>query len=165
MSGLLQYVQVLTWIWEDINKDFIVGFSLTRRQNDSTWVVVDCLTKSSYFIIVKSTFSAEAYARIFIYEIVYLHDIPLSIKSYRAAKFTFAFWRSFKKELDKKVRLTTTFHPQMDGQQGLTIQTLENMLRACVIDIKMNTCLWLSCRIIIVTIRLSPWILLRPCMI
>ena len=65
--------------WEDINMDFVVGFHRTQKQYDSIWVVVDRLTKSVYFILVKSTYSAEDYARIFIDEIVCCHGIPLSI--------------------------------------------------------------------------------------
>ena len=65
--------------------DLLVGFSRTQKQYDSIWVVVDRFTKSTYFILVKSTFSAEDYARIFIDEIVYIHGIPLFIISDRGA--------------------------------------------------------------------------------
>ncbi|WP_353804830.1 hypothetical protein, partial [Acinetobacter baumannii] len=65
--------------------DFVVGLPRTQRQNDSIWVVVDRLTKSSHFIPVKSTYMAEDYARIFKDEIVCRHGIPLSIISDRGA--------------------------------------------------------------------------------
>ena len=55
--------------------DFVVGLDRTQRQYDSIWVVVDKLTKSSHFIPVKSTYSVEDYARIFIDEIVCRHGI------------------------------------------------------------------------------------------
>ena len=61
--------------------DILVGLPRTQRQFDSIWVVVNRLTNSTNFIPVKSTYSAEDYARIFIDEIVCRHRIPLSIIS------------------------------------------------------------------------------------
>ena len=75
--------------------DFVVFLLKTRRQHDSIWVIVDRMTKSSHFIPVKSTYRAEDYARLYIYEIVRWHGIPLSIISDRGAQFTLHFWRSF----------------------------------------------------------------------
>ena len=64
---------------------FVVGFPGTQKQYDSIWVVVDRLTKSFYFIPVKSTYSAEDYAWIFIDEVVYRHGTLLYIISDRGA--------------------------------------------------------------------------------
>lgn len=64
--------------------------------------------------------------------------ILLSIISTRGAQFTSRFWRFFKKGLDTKVKLSTAFHPLMYGQTERTIQTLVDMLRACIIDFKGN---------------------------
>ena len=93
-GGLLQEIQVPTWKWEDINLYFVVGFPRTLWKYDSIWVILDRLTKSSYFIPVNSTYSAEDYASIFIDEIVCRHGIPLSIISDRGEKFSSRFWRS-----------------------------------------------------------------------
>ena len=94
-GGLLQEIQVPTWKWEDINMDFVVGLPRNQKQHDSIWVIVDRLTKSTHFILVKSTYSVEDYARIFIDEMLCHHEIPLSIIIDRAAQFTFRFGRSF----------------------------------------------------------------------
>ena len=94
-GGLLQEIQVPTWKWEDINMDFVVGLPRIQKQYDSIWVVVDRFTKSTHLILIKSTFLEEYYARIFTYEIVYHHGIPLSIITDRGAQFTYSFWRSF----------------------------------------------------------------------
>ena len=99
LHGLVQEIQVPTWKWEDINMDFVVGLPRTQKQYEYIWVVVDRLTKSDYFIPVKSTYSVEDYARIFINEIVCCHGILLSIISDRGAQFTSRFWRSFKEGL------------------------------------------------------------------
>ena len=110
-SGLLQEIQVPIWKWEDINMDFVVGLPRTQKQYDSIWVIVDRLTKSAHFIPVKSTYSLEDYASIFIDEIVCCHGIPLSTMSVRCAQSTSRFQRTFQKGLGTKVKLSTAFHP------------------------------------------------------
>ena len=55
-GGLTQDISFPTWIWEDINMDFIADFPRTQSQKDSIWVIVDRLTKYSHFIPVKATY-------------------------------------------------------------------------------------------------------------
>ncbi|WMV25861.1 hypothetical protein MTR67_019246 [Solanum verrucosum] len=121
-----------------INMDFITGLPKSRRPHDSIWVIVDRMTKSAHFLPVKTTNTAEDYAKLYVQEIMRLHGVPISIISDRGAQFTAQFWKSFQKDMGSKVNLSTTFHPQIDGQVERTIQTLEDMLRACVIDFKGN---------------------------
>ena len=123
---------------EDINIDFVIGLHRTQKSYDSIWVVVDRLTKSALFISVKSTYSAEDFARIFIDEIVCRHGILLSIILDQGTQFTSRFLRSFQKGLGTTVKLSTAFHIQKDGQAERTIQTLEDMPRECIIDFKGN---------------------------
>ena len=59
---------------------------------DAIWVVVDRLTKSAYFLAIKSVFNAEQLADLYLKEIVQLHGIPLSIVSDRDTKFVSRFW-------------------------------------------------------------------------
>ena len=94
------------------------------------------MTKSSSFLAVMTTDSAEDYAKLYINEIVRLHGVPLSIISNRGPQFTSHFWNSFQKGVGTHVNLSTTFHPQTNGQAEHTIQSFEDMLRACVIDFK-----------------------------
>ena len=94
-----------------INMDFITGLPHTHRQHDSIWVIVDRVTKSSHFLAVKTTDSAENYVKLYINEIVRLHGVPLSIISDRGPQFTSHFWKSFQKGLGTQVNLSTTFHP------------------------------------------------------
>ena len=60
----------------------------------------------------------------------------MSFISDRGTQFSSQFWRFFQKGLGTQVNLSTAFHPQTDGQAERTIQTLEDVLRACVIDFK-----------------------------
>ena len=114
--------------------DFVVRLTRTQRKFDAVWVIVDRLTKSAYFIPVAVTYSSERLAEIYIREIARLHGVPVSIISDRGTQFTSHFWRAVQHELGMQVELSTTFHPQTDGQSERTIQILEDMLCACVID-------------------------------
>ena len=91
LGGLLQEIQIPTWKLEDITMDFVVGLPQTQKQYDSTWVVVDRLTKSALFIPIKSTYPVKDYASIFIDEIVCRHGISLFIISDRGVQFTSRF--------------------------------------------------------------------------
>ncbi|GKB28870.1 putative reverse transcriptase domain-containing protein [Tanacetum coccineum] len=63
-----------------------------------------------------------------------LHGVPVSIILDRDSHFTSNFWRSLQEALGTNLDMSTAYHPQTDGQSERTIQTLEDMLRACVID-------------------------------
>ena len=52
-GGLIQEIQIPTGKWEHINMDFVVGFPQTQKSYDSIWVIVDRLTMSAHFILVK----------------------------------------------------------------------------------------------------------------
>ncbi|GKE90656.1 putative reverse transcriptase domain-containing protein [Tanacetum coccineum] len=66
--------------------------------------------------------------------IVARHGIPASIICDHDGRFTSNFWKSFQKALGTDISMSTAYHPETDGQSERTIQTLEDMLRACVID-------------------------------
>ncbi|CAJ2662227.1 unnamed protein product [Trifolium pratense] len=133
-AGLLQPVEIPEWKWEDIAMDFVTGLPRTQKGYDSVWVIIDRLTKSAHFLPVKTTYTASQYAKLYLEEIVSLHGVPVSIISDRGAQFTAQFWKSFQSALGTRLNLSTAFHPQTDGQSERTIQILEDMLRACVLD-------------------------------
>ena len=76
----------------------------------------------------------ERFYQLYIREIVRLHGVPVSIVSDRDPRFTAHFWKSFQKAMGTRLIMSTTFHPQTYGQSERTIQVLEDMLRACVLD-------------------------------
>jgi len=114
--------------------DFVTGFPTTRNRNDAVWVIVDRLTKSAHFLAIKKTDGVDRIVSKYIDEIVRLHGVPSSIVSDRDSKFTSHFWQAFQKALGTRVNMSTAYHPQTDGQSERTIRTLEDMLRACVLD-------------------------------
>nr|GEX64185.1 reverse transcriptase domain-containing protein [Tanacetum cinerariifolium] len=73
-------------------------------------------------------------ARLYLNRKVARHEIPVLIIYDRDGRFTSKFWKSFQKALGMDICMSTAYHPKTDGQSERTIQTLEDMLRACVID-------------------------------
>nr|GFC51290.1 reverse transcriptase domain-containing protein [Tanacetum cinerariifolium] len=73
-------------------------------------------------------------ARMYLKEVVTRHGIPVSIISDRDPRFASNFWRSLQNALGTRLDMSTTYHPETNGQSKRTIQTLEDMLRACAID-------------------------------
>ena len=134
LSGLLQPIRILEWKWDQITMDFVVGLPLTGRKHDSVWIVVDRLTKSAHFLPVRTDYSLDKLAELYIKEIVRLHGIPISIISDRDLRFTLRFWRKLQEALGTRLNFSTVFHSQTDGQSERVIQILEDMLRSYAID-------------------------------
>ena len=137
-SGLLQPLEIPEWKWEHIAMDFVVGLPRTKTNHDAIWVVIDRLTKSAHFLPINEKFSLERLVQLYLKEIVVRHGVPVSIVSDRDPRFTSRFWRRFQEHLGTKLNMSTTYHPQTDGQSERTIQTIEDMLRVCAIDFKGN---------------------------
>ncbi|TYK07721.1 retrotransposon protein, putative, Ty3-gypsy subclass [Cucumis melo var. makuwa] len=108
-GGFLNPLPVPEWKWEHITMDFLFGLPRTSSGHDGIWVIVDRLTKTARFLSVKATSTLDQLARLYVDKI---------------------FTES------NGLKFSTSFHPQTDGQSERTIQTLENMLRACVLQPK-----------------------------
>ena len=135
-SGLLQPLPIPEWKWEHIKTDFVFKLPPTTQRHDDIWVIVDRLTKSAHFLPIHEKFSPQKLAELFMNHIVSLHGVPVSIIFDRDPRFTSRFWKRLMKELGVRLNLSTAFHPQTDGQSERTIQTLEDMLRSCVLQFK-----------------------------
>ncbi|GJW73178.1 reverse transcriptase domain-containing protein [Tanacetum coccineum] len=132
--GLLQQPEIPEWKWDKITMDFITKLPKTKSGHDTIWVIVDRLTKSAHFLAMREDYSTERLAKLYIDEIVARHGVPVSIISDRDGRFTSRCWQTVQKALGTRLDMSTAYHPQTDGQSERTIQTLEDMLRACVID-------------------------------
>nr|GEY87134.1 putative reverse transcriptase domain-containing protein [Tanacetum cinerariifolium] len=111
--GLLQQPEIPKWKWERITMDFITKLPRSSSEYDTIWVIVDRLTKSASFLAIREDYKMEKLARLCIDEIVARHG----------------------KALGTWLDISMAYHPQTDGQSERTIQTLKDMLRACVIDL------------------------------
>ncbi|KAL0302734.1 UNVERIFIED_CONTAM: Transposon Ty3-I Gag-Pol polyprotein [Sesamum angustifolium] len=110
-AGKLRPLSIMEWKWEKITMDFVVGLPRTLRKHDAMWVIVDRLTKSAHF---------------------------LPIRLDKDPRFTSHFWGSLQGALGTKLNFSTAFHPQTNRQSEETIQTLEDMMRACIMEFKGN---------------------------
>nr|GEW96365.1 putative reverse transcriptase domain-containing protein [Tanacetum cinerariifolium] len=98
------------------------------------WVIMDRLTKYAHFLPIREDDTMEKLTRQYLKEVVSRHRVPVSIISDRDGRFTSHFWKSLNKALGTRLDMSTAYHPQTDGQSKRTIQTLKDMLRACVLD-------------------------------
>nr|GEY58111.1 DNA/RNA polymerases superfamily protein [Tanacetum cinerariifolium] len=133
-SGLLQPLDIAVWKWGEISMDFVTGLPRTQRRHDAIWVVVDRLTKSAHFLPICKDYSVSKLAETFQQEIVRLHGTPSAIVSDRDPRFASRFWKGLQKAWGTRLKFSTAFHPQTDGQSERTIQTIEDMLRSCALE-------------------------------
>jgi hypothetical protein len=96
--------------------DFVLGLPRGKRGNDAIWVIVDRLTKSAFFLPVKMTDPVDKLAKMYVNEVVRLHGVPISVVSDRDLRFTSRLWPSIQRALETNLSISTTFHPQIDGQ-------------------------------------------------
>ncbi|GKE87268.1 putative reverse transcriptase domain-containing protein, partial [Tanacetum coccineum] len=122
------------WKWENIMMDLVAKLPKPVTGQDKIWVIVDRLTKSAHYLPIKETDSMEKLTRQYLKEVISRHGVPVLIIFDRDGRFTSQFWQSLQKALDTQLDMSTAYHPQTDGQSERTIQTLEDMLCACVID-------------------------------
>ncbi|GJW15628.1 putative reverse transcriptase domain-containing protein, partial [Tanacetum coccineum] len=103
-SGLLVQPAILEWKWDNITMDFITKLPKSSQGFDTIWVILDRLTKSAHFLPIRENDPLDKLAR------------------------------SFQKALGTDISMSNAYHSETDGQSERTIQTLKDMLRACVID-------------------------------
>ena len=117
-----------------ITVDFVLGLPRGKRGNDAIWVIMDRLSKSALFLLVKMTDPVDKLTKIYMNEVVRLHRVPTSIVSNRDPRFTSRLWPSIQRALGKNLSINIAFHLQTDGQSKRIIQILEDLLRACALE-------------------------------
>jgi hypothetical protein len=142
-SGLLQPLPIPTRIWTDISMDFIEGLPSSNGYS-VIMVVVDRLTKYAHFVALKHPFSAATVAKAFITNVVRLHGIPTSIVSDRDKVFLSSFWQALFQLQGTQLCMSSSYHPQSDGQTEVMNRTLEQYLRCFTGDQPRKWVEWLS---------------------
>nr|GEW82376.1 putative reverse transcriptase domain-containing protein [Tanacetum cinerariifolium] len=119
-----------------IAMDFVTKLPRTSSGHDIIWVIMDGLTKSAHFLPMREDYKMDRLARLYLNEIVARHGVPILIISDCDSRFTSRFWQSMHEALGTRLDLNTAYHPQTNDQSERTIQNLEEMLRACVLDFR-----------------------------
>ncbi|CAA0831291.1 Unknown protein, partial [Striga hermonthica] len=114
--------------------DFVTGLPRSSEHHDAFWVVVDRLTKVAHFLPVSMKMSLDKLAAIYTHGFIRLHGVPVTIVSDRDPRFVSRFWHNLHEAMGTKLEFSSAYHPETDGQSERTIQTLEDMLRAFVVD-------------------------------
>nr|GEW70584.1 putative reverse transcriptase domain-containing protein [Tanacetum cinerariifolium] len=136
---MYQYLKWLYW-WPNMKANIATYVSkcLTcskvkeehQKPSDDKWII-DHLTKSAHFLPMWENDPMEKLMKLYMKEVVTRHGVPVSIISDRDGRFTSLFWQALHKALGTRLDMSMAYHPETDGQSERTIQTLEDMLRAC----------------------------------
>ncbi|PNX73909.1 hypothetical protein L195_g029819, partial [Trifolium pratense] len=127
-AGLLQPLPIPSRIWEDIAMNFITGLPMSHSLT-VIFVVIDRLSKYAHFAPLKTDFTSAKVAETFMHSVVKLHGIPKSIVSDRDKVFTNRFWQQLFKLVGTILGMSTSYHPQTDGQSEALNKCLEMYLR------------------------------------
>jgi hypothetical protein len=128
-AGLLQPLPVPEEKWDVVTMDFITSLPMTTSGFDAITVIVDKLTKMCHLAPVTKDISGVEVAKLFVDRVYCLHGLPKIIISDRDTKFTSEFWEQLHAILGTKLKFSTAFHPQTDGQTERMNRVLEDMLR------------------------------------
>ena len=130
-AGLLCPLPVPYWPWEDLSMDFIMGLP-SYKGNTCILVVVDCFLKGLHLGMLPTKHSARKVAELFTSMITRLHGLLRSIISDRDPLFVSKFWKELFALSGTKLHLSSSYHPQTDGQTEVANRILEQYLRAFV---------------------------------
>jgi hypothetical protein len=132
-NGKLIPIPIPEECWEVVSMDFITGLPESDGY-DSICTVVDKLSKRPKYIAVNTTDDAETVAHFFFDNVVRHHGLPATIISDRDPKFTSKFWKSLAKIMGIKLKMTTAYRAQADGQTERQNLILEDSLRCMIIS-------------------------------
>jgi len=133
-AGLLQPLPIPDKNWEHVSLDLIGPLPSTANGFDCIVTVVDKLSKMAHFIPTTITVDAPGLAKLMMNNVFKLHGFPVAFISDRDPRFTSAYWQAFIDALGIAPHMSTSFHPETDGQTERMNRTIEEMLRSYIND-------------------------------
>ncbi|GKD82345.1 putative reverse transcriptase domain-containing protein [Tanacetum coccineum] len=109
--GLLVQPDIPQWKWDNITMDFVMKLPKSSQGYDTIWVIINRLTKSTIFVLMRETNPMDKLARMYLKEVVTRHGIPLSIICNRDPRFASNFWRSLQNALGTSLDMSIAYHP------------------------------------------------------
>jgi hypothetical protein len=128
----LQSLPVPIECWKSVSMDFIFGLPEDDNKNNGILVLVDRFSKMVHLVAVPETTTAEGCARFFVDTVFRLHGLPRDLVSDRDPRFTAEFWRAVFRLLGTRVNMSTSNHPESDGQTERVNRVIEEILRGYV---------------------------------
>ena len=142
-AGLLQPLAIPNRPWLDISMDFVEGLPKSQKKS-LVFVVVDRFTKYVHFIPLAHPYAATKVVHLFMQYVFKLHSMPSTIMSDRDPMFTSKFWSELMKLQGTNLAMSSSYHPQSDGQTEVVNKSLEHYLRAFAADRPHSWVDWLS---------------------
>ena len=133
--GLLNPLSVPSTLWDAIGIDFVGPLPESKDQDgsyDSIMVIIDLLTAMIHLVPSQTTYMVKDIAELMFAKVYKLHGLPRTIVSDRDVLFTSLFWTHLNKLMGVKQRMSSTYHPEMDGSTERANQTIGQMLRSCI---------------------------------
>jgi hypothetical protein len=130
-TGKLHPLPIPTKPWDSIGMDFVGPFPKSRGHN-YLWVIICQMTSMVHLVPVTINVTASELSWKCLRKIVKLHGLPSSIVSNHDSKFTSQWWKELQRILRTKLLMSTSFHPQTDGQSECAIRNVTQILRTVV---------------------------------
>jgi hypothetical protein len=117
--------------WDSIGMDFVGPFPKVNNYN-YLWVIICRMTSMVHLIPVHTTMTAKELSWKYLREVVRLHGLPSSIVNDQDSKLTSQWWKELHRMLGAKLLMSTSFHPQTDGQMERMNKNIGQILRASI---------------------------------
>lgn len=131
-GGLLQSLSVPNRRWSHVSLDLILGLPLTRQGHDAILTLVDTVSKMAHFVPTTATVTTEGVVSLLADRLVRYHGLPNALVSDRDPRFTSEIWDCFCKRFMISKRLSSSWHPESDGQTERVHRTIEQVLRTYI---------------------------------
>jgi len=128
-SGELQPLPIPARPWQSIGMDYLGPLPVSSNGHDMILIAVDRLTKMAHFIPTTSNVTSKQTADLFLQHVFRYHGLPENIVSDRDPKFTARFWKNLNKALGVNMLMSTSAHPQTDGQSEATVKIIQKLLK------------------------------------